>query len=192
MDAGHEAAEDDVATMVDTNCVALARMTRLVVPAMAARDSGHVVNMSSVGEREEGSEGATTADAGAARPHPPPSRPPSPAAHHAYPGGAIYCACKHWVDAFTASLRADLVATNVQVTAIAPGAVATPEFGVVRFKGDKERAAGVYAGYEPLTGEDCADAVIYAVTRPTGCAVGEVVLWATRQATPTLYGRRGV
>ena len=76
MDAGHEAAEDDVATMVDTNCVALARMTRLVVPAMAARDSGHVVNMSSVGEREEGSEGATTADAGAARPHPPP--PPAP------------------------------------------------------------------------------------------------------------------
>lgn len=88
------------------------------------------------------------------------------------------------MDAFTASLRADLVATNVKVTAIAPGAVATPEFGVVRFKGDKERAAGVYAGYEPLTGEDCADAVIYAVTRPPGCAVGEVVLWATRQATP--------
>jgi NADP-dependent 3-hydroxy acid dehydrogenase YdfG len=136
------------------------RLTRLIVPGMVARDAGHVVNMSSV------------------------------AAHHHYPGGSVYCGCKAWVDAYTNALRCDLVATNVRVTAVAPGAVKTEEFGAVRFKGNLDAANAVYEGYDPLTAADCADAVLYAVTRPPNCCVGEVVLWANRQATPTLYGRR--
>ena len=162
VDAAHTVADGDLTTMVDTNCIALARLTRLLTPRMVAHDSGDIVNLSSV------------------------------AAHYHYPGGAIYCATKAWVAAFTDCLRADLVTTNVRVTAISPGAVqGGTEFGKIRFKGDEAAAAKVYEGYDALTADDCADAVIYAVTRPPNCAVGEVVLWATRQATPTLYGRRG-
>lgn len=161
VDAAHEVADDDLTTMVDTNCVALARLSRLLTPRMVARDSGDIVNLSSV------------------------------AAHYHYAGGAIYCATKAWVAAFTDCLRSDLVASNVRVTAISPGAVqGGTEFGKIRFKGDEAAAAKVYEGYDALTADDCADAVVYAVTRPSNCAVGEVVLWATRQATPTLYGRR--
>lgn len=161
VDPAHRVQDDDLTTMVQTNCVALARLTRLIAPRMADADAGDIVNMSSV------------------------------AAHYHYPGGAIYCATKAWVAAFTDCLRADLVGTNVRVTAISPGAVqGGTEFGVVRFKGDAAAAAKVYQGYEALTADDCADAVVYAVTRPSNCAVGEIVLWANRQATPTLYGRR--
>lgn len=150
----------DVETMLETNCLALARFTRLVTPGMLARDRGHVVNVSSV------------------------------AASYHYGGGAAYCGTKAFVSAFTDSAREDLVNSQVRVTAISPGAVKT-EFGGVRFKGDEEKADRVYAGIDALTADDCADAVLFAVTRPANCQVGDVVLWATRQATPQVYGRRG-
>jgi 3-hydroxy acid dehydrogenase / malonic semialdehyde reductase len=149
----------DAATMIDVNVSALVRLTRALVPGMAERDSGHVLNISSV------------------------------AAHYAYGGGSVYCGTKHFVDAFTHSLRADLVHTNVRVTAISPGAVRT-EFSLVRFKGDEAAADAVYAGIDELKAEDVADAAVWALTRPPHVQVGDVVLWATRQATPQVYGRR--
>ncbi len=91
--------------------------------------------------------------------------------------------------AFTHALREDLVATNVRVGAISPGAVRT-EFSLVRFRGDAAAADAVYAGFEELTARDCADAVAWILTRPPHVQVGDVVLWATRQATPQVYGRR--
>jgi len=93
------------------------------------------------------------------------------------------------VAAFTHALREDLVATNVRVGAISPGAVRT-EFSLVRFRGDAAAADAVYAGFEELTARDCADAVAWILTRPPHVQVGDVVLWATRQATPQVYGRR--
>jgi 3-hydroxy acid dehydrogenase/malonic semialdehyde reductase len=151
----------DVQTMIDTNILALVRLTRLVVPGMVGRDAGHVLNLSSV------------------------------AGHYAYGGGAIYSGSKHFVAAFTHSLREDLVETNVRVTAISPGAVRT-EFSLVRFKGDAAAADAVYAGFEELQAADCADAAVWALTRPPHVQVGDVVLWATRQATPQVYGRRTI
>lgn len=113
----------------------------------------------------------------------------SVAAHYAYGGGASYCGTKHFVRAFTDGLRSDLVHTNVRVTAISPGAVRT-EFSLVRFKGDAAAADAVYAGIEELKAADVADAAVWALTRPRHVQVGDIVLWATRQATPQVYGRR--
>ena len=151
--------EEDVSTMVETNCLALARLTRLCTPGMLRRDRGHVVNVGSV------------------------------AGSYHYGGGAAYCATKAFVLAFTNAARNDLVDSQVRVTLISPGAVKT-EFGGVRFKGDEAAADKVYEGIDALTAEDCADAVAFSVTRPSNCQVGDITLWATRQATPQVYGRR--
>lgn len=113
----------------------------------------------------------------------------SVAAHYSYGGGSVYCGTKSFVRAFTDALRSDLVHTNVRVTAISPGAVRT-EFSLVRFKGDEAAADAVYAGIEELKAGDVSDAVVWALTRPRHVQVGDIVLWATRQATPQVYGRR--
>lgn len=150
---------EDVEVMVETNCLALARFTRLITPGMLERDKGHVVNVGSV------------------------------AGSYHYSGGAAYCATKAFVLAFTNAARSDLVDSQVRVTLISPGAVKT-EFGGVRYKGDEASANRVYEGIDALTAEDCADAVVFSVTRPANCQVGDITLWATRQATPQVYGRR--
>jgi 3-hydroxy acid dehydrogenase / malonic semialdehyde reductase len=146
-----ELQDADVSVMVETNCLALSRFTRLVTPGMLARDRGHVVNVGSV------------------------------AGSYHYGGGAAYCATKAFVLAFTDSARSDLVDSQVRVTLISPGAVKT-EFGGVRYRGDEQ--------IDALTADDCADAVVFAVTRPANCQIGDITLWATRQATPQVYGRR--
>jgi 3-hydroxy acid dehydrogenase / malonic semialdehyde reductase len=110
------------------------------------------------------------------------------AGHEVYPGGAVYCASKHAVGAITRGLRIDLLGTGVRVTTIDPGMVET-EFSVVRFHGDRERAAKVYEGVQPLTAEDVADAILYAATRPPHVNVDEILLMATAQASATLVDR---
>lgn len=110
------------------------------------------------------------------------------AGHEVYPKGGVYCGTKHAVDAITKSLRMDLVDKNIRVTTIDPGLVDT-EFSVVRFHGDKQRAAGVYKGIEPLTGKDIADAVIYAATRQAHVNIAEMVIFPTRQASATIVHR---
>jgi NADP-dependent 3-hydroxy acid dehydrogenase YdfG len=61
--------------------------------------------------------------------------------------------------------------------------VRTEEFSLVRFEGDEEKAAGVYAGVaEPLMAEDVADAVAWVVTRPSHVNVDEVVIRPRAQA----------
>ncbi len=106
-----------------------------------------------------------------------------------YPGGAGYTAAKHALRALTRTLRLELLGQPVRVTEIAPGLVAT-EFSKVRFDGDEERAAGVYAGMTPLTAEDVADCIAWVATRPPHVNVDELVVRPRDQAAATLVHRR--
>jgi 3-hydroxy acid dehydrogenase / malonic semialdehyde reductase len=101
-----------------------------------------------------------------------------------YPKGNIYCATKHAVDALTKGMRIDLLEHNIKVTQIAPGMVET-EFSLVRFKGDKERAAGVYEKIDPLYANDIAEAVLFAATRPTHVNINDMLIMPTSQASAT-------
>jgi NADP-dependent 3-hydroxy acid dehydrogenase YdfG len=101
----------------------------------------------------------------------------------AYEGGGGYVAAKHGTHAIAATLRLELCGQPVRVIEIAPGMVRTEEFALTRFRGDADKAAAVYAGVpEPLTAEDIADAVTWAVTRPSHVNVDLMVLRPRAQA----------
>ena len=103
------------------------------------------------------------------------------AGHRAYPGGSVYCATKSAVTAFTRALKLECQGMNIRVTDIAPGMVET-EFSEVRFKGDSEQAKKVYANLIPLSAEEVADAMHYALTRPAHVTISEMVIVANDQA----------
>jgi len=146
--------------MIDTNVKGLLYTTRALIPGMVERGRGHVVNLGSV------------------------------AGHEVYPGGVVYCATKHAVDAITRGLRMDLLGTGVRVSTVDPGMVET-EFSVNRFRGDEERARRVYANMTPLTPDDIADAVVWCATRPPHVNIDEIILKPTDQASATQVHRRG-
>lgn len=145
-------------TMIDTNIKGLLYMTRLVVPGMVERNSGHIVNIGSV------------------------------AGEAAYAGGGVYCATKAAVKTISDGLRIDLADTAVRVTTIKPGLVET-DFSVVRFHGDRQRADAVYKGIKPLTGDDIADTVAYAVQAPAHVQIAEILVLATHQASGSVIKR---
>lgn len=105
-----------------------------------------------------------------------------------YPGGGGYTAAKHAAHAVAKTLRIELLGQPVRVTTIAPGLVET-EFSIVRFDGDESKAAKVYEGLRPLSAEDVADAIAYAVTRPPHVDVDYLSIKPTAQATATLTHR---
>lgn len=107
-----------------------------------------------------------------------------------YPGGSVYCASKAAVRSLNDGLRQDLLGTPVRVTSIEPGTVET-DFSLVRFRGDTGRAAKVYGGITPLTPEDIADAILWAVTRPAHINIARVVLTSVHQANSLLFHREG-
>jgi 3-hydroxy acid dehydrogenase / malonic semialdehyde reductase len=112
----------------------------------------------------------------------------STAGHMTYPNGAVYCATKAAEHSITEGLREDLLGTPLRVTTIDPGMVET-EFSEVRFHGDKGRAAKVYENITPLTPDDVADAILYAVTRPAHVNISEVLLTPVGQANSLLIHR---
>jgi 3-hydroxy acid dehydrogenase / malonic semialdehyde reductase len=112
----------------------------------------------------------------------------STAGRMTYPNGAVYCATKAAERSITEGLREDLLGTPLRVTTIDPGMVET-EFSEVRFRGDKARAAKVYENITPLTPEDVADAILYAVTRPAHVNISEVLLTPVAQANSLLFHR---
>lgn len=105
----------------------------------------------------------------------------SVAGKETYPNGAVYCASKAAVEALSHGMRLDLTQHGIKVTNIAPGAVET-EFSMVRFKGDKERADKIYQGFTPLTAEDIADSIVFAVTAPAHVTIADMTILAGAQA----------
>ena len=155
----YEGNPDDWETMIDTNIKGLLTMTRLVVPGMVARNSGHIINIGSV------------------------------AGDAAYAGGNVYCATKAAVKALSDGLRIDVANTAVRVTNLKPGLVET-NFSNIRFHGDSDRAANVYKGIKPLTGDDIADVAVYAANAPEHVQIAEVLILATHQASGSVIVRK--
>jgi NADP-dependent 3-hydroxy acid dehydrogenase YdfG len=150
----------DWQTMYDTNVLGVLRVTQALLPALERGAGGHVVVTGSI------------------------------AGHLVYEGGAGYTAAKHGATAFAETLRLELNGRPVRVTEVAPGMVRTEEFSLVRLRGDAEAAARVYAGVaQPLTAEDIADCIAFAVTRPAHVNVDLLVVKPLAQAAPYKVSR---
>ena len=105
-----------------------------------------------------------------------------------YANGNVYCASKHAVDALNQAMRIDLNPFGIRVGAIHPGAVET-EFSEVRFKGNSERAANVYNGFEPLRAEDIADIIHFVISRPYHVNIADLLVLPTAQASATIINK---
>ena len=106
----------------------------------------------------------------------------------AYANGNVYCATKAAVNTITDGLRLDVASTAIRVTNLKPGLVET-NFSNTRFHGDTERAANVYKGIQPLTGDDIADVALYAAEAPAHVQIAEVLILATHQASGSVISR---
>jgi NADP-dependent 3-hydroxy acid dehydrogenase YdfG len=112
----------------------------------------------------------------------------STAAIENYPGGGGYTASKYAVTAISETLRKELLGKPIRVTQVNPGLVET-EFSVVRFDGDADKAKKPYEGLEPLTADDIADCIAWAVTRPPHVNIDVIVVRPLAQATSTMIHR---
>lgn len=106
----------------------------------------------------------------------------STAGIYAYAKGAVYCATKAAVKTLSDGIRIDTIESDIKVTTIQPGIVETP-FSEVRFHGDKEKAAAVYAGVEALQAEDIAEIIVFAATQPKRVQISDITIMANQQAT---------
>jgi NADP-dependent 3-hydroxy acid dehydrogenase YdfG len=139
--------------MYEVNVLGTVNMTQALLPRLIASGAGTIVVLSST------------------------------AGFITYEGGGGYAAAKHGQHAVAATLRLELCGQPVRVIEIAPGMVRTGEFALNRFRGDADKAAAVYAGVrEPLTAEDVADTITWAVTRPAHVNVDLLVLRPRAQA----------
>lgn len=105
-----------------------------------------------------------------------------------YPNGNVYCASKHAVDAINKGMLIDLNKFGIKVSAINPGLVET-EFSVVRFKGDAERAKGVYQGFDALQAKDIAETIDFVTSRPAHVNISDLVILPTAQASATVLNK---
>lgn len=110
------------------------------------------------------------------------------AALEVYDNGSGYTAAKHAEGALHRTLRGELLGEPVRITEIAPGAVET-EFSLVRFGGDADRAAKVYEGLTPLTADDVAEVVAFAMSRPSHVNLDQIVLKPRDQASGMRFHR---
>jgi NADP-dependent 3-hydroxy acid dehydrogenase YdfG len=147
--------------MYETNVLGVLRVTQALLPALERGAGGHVVVTGSI------------------------------AGHLVYEGGGGYTAAKHGASALVETLRLELNGRPVRVTEIAPGMVQTEEFSLVRMRGDQAAADRVYAGVdEPLTADDIADCIAFAVTRPAHVNIDLLVVKPLAQAAPHKVARR--
>jgi NADP-dependent 3-hydroxy acid dehydrogenase YdfG len=113
----------------------------------------------------------------------------SVAGRQAYPNGASYVAAKFGLRGFVYGLREDLLGRPIRVTTVDAGLVES-EFSLVRYRGDEEAAKAVYAGVDPVTPDEVADCVLFAVTRPPHVNVDEIVVKALAQSSGARIVRR--
>jgi 3-hydroxy acid dehydrogenase / malonic semialdehyde reductase len=146
--------------MVATNISGLIHTTRAVLPGMVARNRGTILNLGSV------------------------------AGTYPYPGGHVYGATKAFVEQFSLNLRADLVGKNIRVTSIEPGMVGGSEFSQVRFHGDEQKAANVYAGTTPLSPEDIAETASWIIGLPAHMNINRIEMMPTCQASAAFAVKR--
>jgi 3-hydroxy acid dehydrogenase/malonic semialdehyde reductase len=149
-----ESKEEDERQVMETNVLGLMRMTRLCLPALVEGDGGHIVNMGSV------------------------------AGIWSYVNGSSYVASKFAVHGYTRALRDDLQGKPVRITNIAAGMVET-NFSAVRFR-DAEAGKAVYSNVAmggPITAEDVADCVMFALTRPPNVNIDEITVMALAQVS---------
>ncbi len=143
-------------TMIDTNVKGLLYVTRAVLPFLRhSTGAAHIVNIGSIAGTE------------------------------VYPGGNVYCASKHAVDAISKALRQELLPEGIRVSQIRPGLSET-EFSLVRFKGDATKAKDVYKGYEALAAGDIADLLMYVVNAPAHVCINDVEITPTAQANAAM------
>jgi NADP-dependent 3-hydroxy acid dehydrogenase YdfG len=109
----------------------------------------------------------------------------------AYEGGSAYCGAKAAELQISRALRLELCGTGIRVMSIDPG-VAETDFSIVRFKGDTERAAKVYAGIDALTAEDIAETLVWCASRPVHVCIDELLIKCTDQAAIHKVNRRPV
>jgi len=147
---------EDWERMIDTNIKGLLYMTKAIVPYFKRNKKGHIINIASIAGKE------------------------------VYPGGNVYCATKHAVDALSRAMRIDLVSHGIKVSNLAPGAAET-EFSIVRFKGDTQTADHVYDGYDPLIADDIAETVWFLSSRPAHVNINDITIMATAQASATVF-----
>ncbi|NJP70152.1 SDR family NAD(P)-dependent oxidoreductase [Streptomyces sp. C1-2] len=151
---------EDWRRMYETNVLGTLHMTQAMLPALTASGDGTVVVVSST------------------------------AGHGTYEGGAGYAAAKHGAHVLAETLRLEIVGTPVRVIEVAPGMVKTDEFALTRFAGDETKAAKVYEGVaEPLTAEDVAETITWAVTRPSHVNIDLLVVRPRAQASNTKVHR---
>ena len=110
------------------------------------------------------------------------------AGHIVYPQGNVYNATKFAVKALSEGMNIDLVGTNVRVSSVDPG-MADTEFSLVRFRGDADRAKTVYKGFDPLTGDDIAEAVVFVANAPQHVSIVDLVILPTAQRSPYVLHR---
>jgi len=111
------------------------------------------------------------------------------AGRQAYPNGASYIASKFAVRGFSYALREDLLGRPIRITTVDAGLVET-EFSVVRFRGDRAAADSVYEGVDPVTPDEVADCVMFALTRPDHVNLDEIVIKAVAQSSGARVVRR--
>ncbi|GHA14481.1 NAD(P)-dependent oxidoreductase [Arenicella chitinivorans] len=142
----------DWQTMIQTNCLSLAYLTRKILPSMVERNQGHIINLGSIAGR------------------------------YPYQGGNVYGATKAFVEQFSRNLRTDVLGKQIRVTNLSPGIIGNTEFSLVRLHGDESAANAVYDSCQALTPEDIAECIRWAVTLPAHVNINEIEVMPTCQA----------
>lgn len=142
-------------TMLDTNVKGLLYVTRSTIPLLKNSAQGHIINIGSIAGTE------------------------------VYPGGNVYCASKHAVNALSKALRQELLSDGIRVSQIKPG-LADTEFSIVRFKGDTDKATDAYKGFQALMAEDIARVTTFIIESPAHVCINDLEITPTAQANATL------